>query len=56
MSGGILTLAFEAPQAMRTLGITPLLALLAGLAWCWSSTDSSPCFRPSVNDRAHARR
>jgi Dolichyl-phosphate-mannose-protein mannosyltransferase/PA14 domain len=31
MSGGILTLAFEAPQAMRTLGITPLLALLAAL-------------------------
>jgi hypothetical protein len=29
MSGGILTLAFEAPQGARTLPITPLLALLA---------------------------
>jgi PA14 domain/Dolichyl-phosphate-mannose-protein mannosyltransferase len=31
MSGGILTLAFEAPQAVRTFGVTPVLAVLAGL-------------------------
>jgi hypothetical protein len=31
MSGGILTLAFEAPQGVRTFGITPVLAVLAGL-------------------------
>ncbi|HLZ29315.1 MAG TPA: PA14 domain-containing protein [Chloroflexota bacterium] len=31
MSGGILTLAFEAPQAVRTIGVTPVLAVLAGL-------------------------
>jgi sugar lactone lactonase YvrE/4-amino-4-deoxy-L-arabinose transferase-like glycosyltransferase len=32
MAGGIFTLAFEAPQAMRTLGVTPVLALTVGLA------------------------
>ncbi|GAC1321976.1 MAG: hypothetical protein NVSMB2_19100 [Chloroflexota bacterium] len=31
MSGGILTLAFEAPQGLRTLGITPVLAVLGGI-------------------------
>jgi PA14 domain/Dolichyl-phosphate-mannose-protein mannosyltransferase len=31
MAGGILTIPYEAPQAMRTLGVTPVLALLAGL-------------------------
>ncbi len=31
MSGGILTLPFEAPQAMRTLAMTPVLAVLAAL-------------------------
>jgi Dolichyl-phosphate-mannose-protein mannosyltransferase/PA14 domain len=31
MSGGILTLPFEAPQAMRTLAMTPVLALLGAL-------------------------
>jgi streptogramin lyase len=31
MSGGVLTLAFEAPQAVRTFGVTPVLAVLAGL-------------------------
>jgi hypothetical protein len=31
MSGGIFTLSFEAPQAMRTLAMTPLLALLAAV-------------------------
>ena len=32
MAGGILTFPFEAPQAMRTLGVTPLLALVIALA------------------------
>ena len=31
MSGGILTLAFEAPQAVRTFGVTPVLAVLGGI-------------------------
>src|SRR3981081_2177508 len=31
MSGGILTLAFEAPQGVRTFGITPVLAVLGGI-------------------------
>jgi 4-amino-4-deoxy-L-arabinose transferase-like glycosyltransferase len=31
LSGGILTLAFEAPQGARTIGITPVLAVLAGM-------------------------
>jgi hypothetical protein len=32
MAGGVFTFPFEAPQAMRTLGITPVLALLVALA------------------------
>jgi DNA-binding beta-propeller fold protein YncE len=31
MSGGILTLAFEAPQGVRTFGVTPVLAVLGGI-------------------------
>ena len=31
MSGGIFTLPFEAPQAIRTFAVTPLLALLAAI-------------------------
>jgi DNA-binding beta-propeller fold protein YncE/4-amino-4-deoxy-L-arabinose transferase-like glycosyltransferase len=31
MSGGIFTLPFEAPQAIRTFAVTPLIALLAAL-------------------------
>jgi len=31
LSGGILTLAFEAPQGVRTFGITPVLAVLGGI-------------------------
>ena len=31
MAGGIFTIPYEAPQAMRTLGTTPLLALLVAL-------------------------
>jgi len=38
MSGGVLTLAFEAPQAMRTLAVTPVLALLAALG-LWLVVD-----------------
>jgi 4-amino-4-deoxy-L-arabinose transferase-like glycosyltransferase len=32
MAGGIFTFPFEAPQAMRTLGVTPVLALLFAVA------------------------
>jgi hypothetical protein len=32
MAGGIFTFPFEAPQAMRTLGVTPVLPLLIALA------------------------
>ncbi|HEV7666497.1 MAG TPA: PA14 domain-containing protein [Chloroflexota bacterium] len=32
MAGGIFTFAFEAPQGMRTLGVTPVLALVIALA------------------------
>jgi streptogramin lyase len=31
MAGGVFTIPYEAPQAMRTLGTTPLLALLVAL-------------------------
>src|SRR5439155_5056459 len=31
LSGGILTLAFEAPQGVRTFGVTPVLAVLGGI-------------------------
>jgi 4-amino-4-deoxy-L-arabinose transferase-like glycosyltransferase len=32
MAGGVFTFPFEAPQAMRTLGVTPVLALVIALA------------------------
>ena len=31
MAGGVFTIPYEAPQAMRTLGTTPLLAILVGV-------------------------
>ena len=54
MSGGILTLAFEAPQGVRTFGITPVLAVL-GVPRRIQPPRQHQARQPSPGDRVRPR-